>query len=135
VLLFAYDGPAPAAGYHQGFAFGAFFFDGSEWQYQTPHDPGHGNYDPPTSELDVLGTAVIGAFYNGPTLSSVEAIHATIGKAHVIGWAGASAIHLLTFHKGDATKDREIECPYPTGVTKADMPATQVFLTELPAAP
>lgn len=134
VLVFVYDGPTPAAGYSQGFCFGAFFFDGSEWQYQTPHDPGHGNYDPPTSELDALGTSVVGAYYNGPLLTAVEAINwKAPANSYVIAWAGSTALHILTYHKGDGSKDREIECPYPTGVTKADMPKTKVFRSELPA--
>jgi hypothetical protein len=139
ILLFVYDGPAPAAGFHQGFCFGAFFFDGSQWEYNTPHDAGHTAYEPPTSDLTALGTSAVAAFYNGPTSAEMAAVRwKAAGNSGVVAWVGPKGIHLNTYHGGDGTLDRELEVPLTDGVTVADMPATRVFhpefLDKAPAA-
>jgi len=117
-----------------GVAYGIFFYNGDQWEWQFYHE-----YD-----LATPGSAVVGAYYNGPSVADIDKIKwRKPNSTYIIAWLdeahGGVHIRALEYNdleannpgRNDVAGFAGSDSPGFPALTAADMPASKVFRVEL----
>ena len=119
-----------------GVAYGLFMFNGQQWEWQFYHE-----YD-----LAKPGTAVVGAFYNGPLTAAIDKIKwRNPGSTYIVAWVddteGGIQVRALGFDdipgsadptgRTDLASFKGSDEPGFPALTALEQPASKVFRAEL----
>jgi hypothetical protein len=98
-------------------------FDGTNWRCSDDGNAGRYNVEPRAA---IDEPPFITGWWNGPTAANdAQDDFNTMapGALYLVPWAEPDGVHLLLRNKDDTTQT--FVCPYPAGMTMADLPPTE----------